>query len=228
MPCTSYPLASRNSARYEPSCPVIPVMSARGILSRLTSGNPRCGSLALRSKSLASGVACQELRSKCIRRNWCSSSAGTDGSGRCGSRMEGAGIASAWTQRGGRSRSLTVDEPPIPSELRPLKQAEQAKTGCLGRISAIAGRRSFPSPPSAGSSARCPRGSSSPPRPALPPPDRAVALPGEQRQDAARSVFAAQAQRHHAPFVNLPLAEQSRSAPVGKSRPLPICCSTPL
>jgi hypothetical protein len=29
MPCTSYPLASRNSARYAPSCPVTPVMSAR-------------------------------------------------------------------------------------------------------------------------------------------------------------------------------------------------------
>src|SRR5579864_3169171 len=29
IPCTSYPLESSNSARYEPSCPVIPVMSAR-------------------------------------------------------------------------------------------------------------------------------------------------------------------------------------------------------
>ena len=30
-PCTSYPRSSRNSARYEPSCPVIPVISADGM-----------------------------------------------------------------------------------------------------------------------------------------------------------------------------------------------------
>src|SRR3989344_4141018 len=28
MPCTSYPFSRRSSAKYEPSCPVIPVMSA--------------------------------------------------------------------------------------------------------------------------------------------------------------------------------------------------------
>ena len=27
-PCTSYPFSSKNSARYDPSCPVIPVISA--------------------------------------------------------------------------------------------------------------------------------------------------------------------------------------------------------
>src|SRR6185437_4553378 len=31
IPWTSYPLESSNSARYEPSCPVIPVISARFI-----------------------------------------------------------------------------------------------------------------------------------------------------------------------------------------------------
>src|ERR1043165_3213407 len=31
IPCTSYPFASRNSARYDPSCPVTPVISAFGI-----------------------------------------------------------------------------------------------------------------------------------------------------------------------------------------------------
>src|SRR5580658_1393411 len=31
IPWTSYPLESRSSARYEPSCPVIPVTSARFI-----------------------------------------------------------------------------------------------------------------------------------------------------------------------------------------------------
>src|SRR3954468_14565225 len=37
MPCTSYPCSSRSSARYEPSWPVIPVISARlfGIRGRL-------------------------------------------------------------------------------------------------------------------------------------------------------------------------------------------------
>src|SRR5438045_840804 len=34
MPCTSYPCSSRNSARYEPSWPVIPVMRARRRLTR--------------------------------------------------------------------------------------------------------------------------------------------------------------------------------------------------
>lgn len=29
IPCTSYPLESSNSAKYEPSCPVIPVIKAR-------------------------------------------------------------------------------------------------------------------------------------------------------------------------------------------------------
>ena len=28
IPCTSYPFSSKNSAKYEPSCPVIPVIKA--------------------------------------------------------------------------------------------------------------------------------------------------------------------------------------------------------
>lgn len=40
-PWTSYPLASSSSARYEPSCPVIPVMSARFIRSLLLSVHAR-------------------------------------------------------------------------------------------------------------------------------------------------------------------------------------------
>ena len=44
-PCTSYPLANSSSARYEPSCPVIPVISAdfvtaAGYLLRQRSGEP--------------------------------------------------------------------------------------------------------------------------------------------------------------------------------------------
>src|SRR5436305_15215525 len=31
-PCTSWPFASRSSARYEPSCPVMPVISARFVM----------------------------------------------------------------------------------------------------------------------------------------------------------------------------------------------------
>src|SRR4051794_9483958 len=33
MPTTRYPFSSRNSARYEPSCPVMPVMSAVRMIS---------------------------------------------------------------------------------------------------------------------------------------------------------------------------------------------------
>jgi hypothetical protein len=36
-PWTSYPFESRNSARYEPSWPVIPVISARGAIVYLFS-----------------------------------------------------------------------------------------------------------------------------------------------------------------------------------------------
>src|SRR6266567_4899066 len=37
MPCTSQPLDNNSSARYEPSCPVIPVMSALFAMRRPTS-----------------------------------------------------------------------------------------------------------------------------------------------------------------------------------------------
>src|SRR6266851_3010543 len=37
MPCTSQPLDNNSSARYEPSCPVIPVMSALFAMRRGTS-----------------------------------------------------------------------------------------------------------------------------------------------------------------------------------------------
>src|SRR5256712_7103458 len=37
MPCTSQPLDNNSSARYEPSCPVIPVMSAFFAMRRGTS-----------------------------------------------------------------------------------------------------------------------------------------------------------------------------------------------
>jgi len=40
-PCTLYPLSSRNSARYAPSCPVIPVINA--VLDKSSSNSSDCG-----------------------------------------------------------------------------------------------------------------------------------------------------------------------------------------
>src|SRR5579863_2233725 len=52
-PCTSYPFASKNSARYDPSCPVMPVISARfmttapsPVMDRLAGASAPAGELA--------------------------------------------------------------------------------------------------------------------------------------------------------------------------------------
>jgi hypothetical protein len=53
IPWTSYPFSIRNSARYEPSCPVMPVMSARLVVAIVVRyfGGLRGGGERIRSKA---------------------------------------------------------------------------------------------------------------------------------------------------------------------------------
>src|SRR5580693_9197364 len=83
MPCTVYPFSSRNSARYEPSCPVIPVISAERVMAESLpvrdehpgehSGgglvDKRGSKQGLRSSSRPSTAAYKEMRQKAFRRS---------------------------------------------------------------------------------------------------------------------------------------------------------------
>src|SRR5579875_570729 len=58
IPCTSQPFSRSNSARYEPSCPVIPVMSAfftkRSLWKVLPCGLPGCVAVQVRGEQAQS------------------------------------------------------------------------------------------------------------------------------------------------------------------------------